>query len=466
MTKYAGIDSSAALGLADKLDAASTEAAGMRTAIGNLNASASGAYNLAGWGDQHFDDSDRATLQDIASKGAPIAKDIRLRVEHLLGCQTSGLNIDTTVVFDDSAPPDPAKVKAALDAFKQHIGDPGFLGIDVPAIELLNVVQGLNPTEQDAFIRSLSPDQLKQLEGVLSQADPKLRAAYADVLLPNIGADTLGILRQNVPCLQPPADTSYEKNVQFAAVNGSLFGPDGSINLKQDLHQGDDGDCWFLASLGTLAQHDPKFVQDHIKQNPNGTYTVTFYKDGKPFPVTVDGQLPTGTRKDGSTYTAYTQTPNGVLWPAIYEKAYAQFNGGYSQIDGGFGDRGLRDLTGRDTEKVSAGGMSADDFAKCLKDGAVMTAGSADDSFLWWSGDEFKDVEGQRIVTSHEYVVQGVDANAHPPTITLVNPWGDDSGTGLAWDPQKSKNDVNQTVTLTIDDFQKYFDVVSIGSIR
>ena len=112
-------------------------------------------------------------------------------------------------------------------------------------------------------------------------------------------------------------------------------------------------------------------------------------------------------------------------WIAIYEKAYAQYLG---QID------------------------------QMLNDGRAVTTGTRKDSgFLWWSGDgEY--IDDGKLVSGHEYSVESVDMNAHPPTITLLNPWG----TG-------SMNDHGQSigkVTLTEDEWHKYFREIGVPQVR
>ncbi|WP_277035806.1 C2 family cysteine protease [Actinacidiphila oryziradicis] len=198
---------------------------------------------------------------------------------------------------------------------------------------------------------------------------------------------------------------------------------------------------------------DPGFFQQHIRENPNGTYTVTLYRSEGfppqtvPVEVTVDNQLPS----DASGNPAYAQTPDNVMWVAIYEKAYAQFKGGYGNIDGGWGDVGLHDLTGQPTDRLNAGDLSLNDINEKIKQGDAITTGSKDDNFLWWSGDEY--VDGGKIVTSHEYSIERVDMNAHPPTITLLNPWGTNGA-------------APQEITLTEDEWHKYYNEIGITKTK
>lgn len=103
-------------------------------------------------------------------------------------------------------------------------------------------------------------------------------------------------------------------------------------------------------ALGAVTEKDPGFIKSHIWKNANGTYTVRLYQNGNPADVTVTSDLPTGR---GVIGPAYAGTPGNVLWVMLYEKAYAQLNDGYSNIQSGF-DTVLGDGT-QDNHQLAAG---------------------------------------------------------------------------------------------------------------
>lgn len=349
---------------------------------------------------------------------------------------------------------DQAKVTAATSYFDKHINDDGgflWLNWSQGATEVLHDWQSLSPAELSAVLAALSSHQLSELNSALGKdSDSGARTDMANLILSAATPDVLATLEHDVPALEPDSKTSYESNLHYAAASGDLFPSDG-VNAESDVVQGDDGDCWFLAALGTLVLHDPGFPARHITQNSNGTYTVTFYQDGKPVDITVDGLLPT--RSDGGT--AYAQPADNSLWVAIYEKAYAQFKGGYGSIDGGYGDTGLKDLTGTSAWRKSPGDYSLDQLAGLMKQGQVFTTGTKDDKSLWDKlfGGGPKTEDNFQLVTSHEYMIKSVDTSAHPPTITVVNPWG---GGGV-----EDGHQMPQEVTLTEDQWNDYFSEVS-----
>src|SRR5262249_6721017 len=104
----------------------------------------------------------------------------------------------------------------------------------------------------------------------------------------------------------------------------------------------DLGDCWFLAGLGAIALSDPDFIKRQVRDNGDGTYTVTFYErtgDGQfvPRQVTVDGDFPV----DSSGNPVYDHPAGDETWAMIYERAFAQWKGGYDDIEGGGGDQSM-----------------------------------------------------------------------------------------------------------------------------
>jgi hypothetical protein len=118
----------------------------------------------------------------------------------------------------------------------------------------------------------------------------------------------------------------------YQKVEGQLFvnGPSAA-----DVKQGGVGDCYFVAALASVADKNPKVIQDMIVDNMDETWTVRFVNrfgtgnfDFAFSYVVVDKFLPaSGT--NGSIYasfgTNYTSETN-ELWVAMLEKAYVQWN--------------------------------------------------------------------------------------------------------------------------------------------
>jgi hypothetical protein len=260
--------------------------------------------------------------------------------------------------------------------------------------------------------------------------DNDYKLALSNLMLRGLGADEVRTFMSSLTALQP--GLGQLKNAEWTWLQQAL-GADAAA--MDEINQGGVGDCWFIASIGAELQKDPNFVQDHIHDNGNGTYTVTFYDDGKPVQVTVDGEIPTS--PDGGATGAHTD-PNwgadGPGWLAIYEKAYANFKGGsYEDINGGWGDEGMSDLTGNDADGDDNGlmsGPSLEDIQQSLNDGHPVTVGTRDDAgFWWWQDDDDERIDGGQLVSDHEYIVKEVDTMPDGSRqIVLLNPWGPSGG--------------------------------------
>lgn len=150
-----------------------------------------------------------------------------------------------------------------------------------------------------------------------------------------------------------------------------------------DTAQGALGDCYFIASMAAVANASPNSIKDAIKYNKaTDTYTVRFFEESyggtsKPVYITVDAFLPTvaGNRAD----PAYAGEPGGKLWPAIMEKAYAQWKGGYDAIgNGGYGAQAMAEITGARSQQKSPSSMKVEEvipyFEAAKKSGLAIYA--------------------------------------------------------------------------------------------
>ncbi|MEU4385897.1 C2 family cysteine protease [Promicromonospora sp. NPDC023805] len=185
---------------------------------------------------------------------------------------------------------------------------------------------------------------------------------------------------------------------------------DNAIDPDQ-LNQQGLGDCWLLAAMGSIAQNDPEFFREHMVKNPDGTWTVTMYKDGEPVEITVEPEVASGGVMD----------PKGnPSWASIYEKAAAEYWGGeYEDLDGGYSDKAFEAITGK--ESNSSGEGSLEDVREALKNGPVAGGTEDDGSFLWWDGE----MDDNRVVPNHAYVVDEVRENANGELeVHVINPWG------------------------------------------
>jgi hypothetical protein len=257
----------------------------------------------------------------------------------------------------------------------------------------------------------------------------------------------------------PPTDPALRKKDQgtatFAPVPGGVLIKDGIS--ADDIDQGALGDCYLLSGISSLANVNPQAIRDAIKENADGTFTVTFKKDSflglfgrgqKPIEVTVDADFPT---KDGGTTQLYTKAKGGELWPLIIEKAYAKLDGGYQRVGvGGSPCTIWQALTGK------AGAMTANlvegqgslfrKLQNALNEQRPVAASTAP---------ALKNYEGTGLVKGHVYAILGVSEKKGQRFVTLRNPWGD-----TEWG-KDGKDD--GTFTMKLADFKKQFAFTYFG---
>jgi Flp pilus assembly pilin Flp len=200
---------------------------------------------------------------------------------------------------------------------------------------------------------------------------------------------------------------------------------DGTGVHPNDINQGGLGDCYLLSSLGAIALQNRSIIENAVRDNGDGTYTVTFYEPSNaPFwkvwaddynrvEITVSNEL--ATDENGNPAFARFGDTN-ELWPMIIEKAYAQWKGGYEQINGGVAGNAMEALTGQESTVV-VGDMDLDDMAEAFQDGEAIVLSSMPSA----------DAKGPlydngTLVSGHAYFVTNVDeANNR---VTIHNPWG------------------------------------------
>ena len=221
---------------------------------------------------------------------------------------------------------------------------------------------------------------------------------------------------------RPDADYAYQY------VSGSLFQNGLSAN---DVYQGAVGDCYYVANLASIAQEKPDYIQNMFTDNGDNTFTVRFYNNGVADYVTVDRYLPTS-----GGYAAYAgwggssvSSTTNELWVALAEKAYAQLaesgwsrsstsNNSYADIEGGWMDTVIRQVTGLSATSQSVSNMTQTQLINLVNSNQVLTAG-----FVYGAG--------YGVVNGHAYTITSY--NATNGTFYLRNPWGS-THANVTWD--------------------------------
>ena len=162
------------------------------------------------------------------------------------------------------------------------------------------------------------------------------------------------------PCEGPAGPRHPDACVHDAIGNAVLFereGTDADAVDAADVQQGKMGDCHLLAPLAALAStpQGRALLRGAIVENRNDqgqvvSWTVTLHKPEphllwkttfRDASVTVDGPYVVGHARPRG------ENGQNEIWPAIIEKAYAQYAGGYDKIaNGGRPADALSILTG------------------------------------------------------------------------------------------------------------------------
>lgn len=318
--------------------------------------------------------------------------------------------------------PDPDLARFAAERYAEHHR---LLRADMLAIFAMVVESGTVDDEQletlrrivDNGIRLGMPPAVADLARKVvfgDTANAHFQGEPLDKLEPGPSAEVLDklvkkwFLGQDLPKL----DSKYH----YAKAAGVLF--DGPPKLF-DLHQGDLGDCYFVATLGEVALRDPQQIARMFTDNHDGTFTVRFMNKNRPYYVAVDRQLPVDAKgrfvyeNRGDMATS----PKNILWVALAEKALAQLNeSGWLATAGKAGENSFA--------AVGAGGKSQ--LAVSLVTGL---ATNRDDlkSIDSFAKGELEIANSKKevpnfLVPHHSYVV--VDYNADRGEVTLFNPWG------------------------------------------
>jgi hypothetical protein len=201
----------------------------------------------------------------------------------------------------------------------------------------------------------------------------------------------------------------------YSYVSGSLFQNGLSAD---DIDQGALGDCYYVATLASIAQKKPDYIQNMFTDNGDNTFTVRFYNNGVNNGVadyvTVDRYLPTYS-SGNAVYAgwgggSYTSTSN-ELWVALAEKAYAQLaesgwsrsstsTNSYADISGGWRGTVINHVAGLDYSYDNPVNMTQAQLINLVNSNQILTIG----------------------FNGHAYTITAY--NATNQTFHIRNPWG------------------------------------------
>ncbi|MBM4319575.1 MAG: hypothetical protein FJ125_06370, partial [Deltaproteobacteria bacterium] len=225
----------------------------------------------------------------------------------------------------------------------------------------------------------------------------------------------------------PSAETESVKDATYKKLDGTPFvkgdGDEHEV-APNDVKQGSLGDCYLVAALAAVAKTDPEIIKNMIKDNGDGTYTVSFhlkegrvgiYSSGSKVSIRVTQELPV---RYGSTpafaKTGDTGNDGPELWVALIEKAWAVHQGSYEQARGSKATMNadiMSFLTGAQTNSITCSGMAESDLLKAMVAGSTgghpMTASMPTKEAA--GEDVVKLAEEKGLYFNHAYTIMTVD---------------------------------------------------------
>lgn len=205
--------------------------------------------------------------------------------------------------------------------------------------------------------------------------------------------------------------------------------------------------CYFMASIASIAEADPNFIRNAITDNNDGTYTVRFGNPQNPnATITVN-------RNDLSD--GRSANPN-ELWVPVMEAAITQIVGPQN-FENRMGNAGgaLSYLTGSPSNQITTTNHNIEELENIL-----LNANQNNQPIV--TGSNIFETSSHRGLSSqHAYSVLGIlpSLDGQEATIMLRNPEGHREWTG------PESDSVNDGIfEMPLSDFQRHFGFIFISS--
>lgn len=221
-------------------------------------------------------------------------------------------------------------------------------------------------------------------------------------------------------------------NFQVVRFTGPLFVNEPTAG---DVLQGQIGNCYFPSAMAAIAHADPEAIKRLIRENDDGSYTVSFlqrnWSTGKYVKkeISVDGDL-YARAWGGPLYgtSAGEKSPKAMeLWYPLVEKAYAMLKGGsYEDIgNGGVAGHVMSAVLGRDNFQQRLGKANEakawQRITAAVDNKLPAALGTQDDEAFY---------KNTGIYANHSYSVLGYKTEGGKKFVQIRNPWGESEPAG------------------------------------
>jgi pyrrolidone-carboxylate peptidase len=226
-------------------------------------------------------------------------------------------------------------------------------------------------------------------------------------------------------------DASYtqkrHEGEAFTWGKGDVHGVDVS-----DVNQGNIGDCYFMALLAAIAEVRPDAIEQMVKPNADGSFTVSFFApDGKKIQQVVWPDFPTGA-SGAASFAGHGDNDNVYgkeLWPMLIEKAWMQVRGSWRNMEGGMSDpkQHAIGMTGNERDNFDLPGKLSDEalfdkLSKHFNAKQPVTVFSPKDTDPM---PRQKKATKAGVIINHAYALWHINTNSK--TVDLYNPHGPNS---------------------------------------
>ena len=251
-------------------------------------------------------------------------------------------------------------------------------------------------------------------------------------------------------------------------------------NLKDDVIQGELGDCYFLSTCASLAEN-PQNIKNLITNSKisDGFFEANVYIHGEPVKIIVDDSFPVANAS--KIAFAGINENSGNIWPLILEKVWAKCNKSYEDIIPGNSADAIQFLTPAPydtyyhTQEISA------TLFKTIQDA------SKENNIILADITETKNtnldtLSKMGLITNHAYSVIGTAVLKKPngneiQLLKMKNIWGtnewigDWSDQSLKWTQEFKKavglqNKEDGVFWMSYDDYLQFYTTTHIAQVH